>query len=323
MKKEIILFIALQLIFIIKGVACSCDRKEITQERYNYYSLIFIGRVLEETTYDDENFQWVEFEVIEVLKGQTTKITKGKNLFTTCSFTFVPGHEWIIYSNPHYGLINDQYACGQSTLLKFESRRDISGDDGYISRQEWTEELNFLKLRKNQKDRMVSFHLIRFMPVLQYMLLIIGFVFLFFISEKIALFSPSILPSAIIAGSIGAVFLYFVLVPSVSDHDENAFIMMHLTFASFVILANLLYGKWYKCKLTYLKSFILSYITYLIIIGVAFTLIFEYRVSWVKTQPMLGQVILWFLPVGIPFSGIIALFFSEAFRKLLNKKAAL
>jgi hypothetical protein len=301
-------------------LACSCSRETTTEQQYNKYSLVFIGRVLEQTSYEEDGFQWVTFEVIDILKGQTTSIVKGKNLFTTCSLIFEQGQEWVIYTNPEYGRINDQYACGHSTILKSESGEDLLGVDGNLSKQEWVDELNFLKTRKMQKDRIVSFQLVRFMPLVLYTLLIIGFISLIFISEKIKLYQPSILPSAIVAGSLGAIFLYFILVPAVSEQDENIFFMAHLTVTSFLVLGNLLYKRWHKGNLTFLKSFILGYITYLIIVGVAFPLIIEHRTGFSGEKPDMLDGIPILLPVGIPFSGIVALFFSRAFNKLFKKQ---
>lgn len=320
MKKRILLFILLQLAFIPKLLACSCSRGTTTEQQYNKYALIFTGRVIEINNYEENGFQWVTFEVIDILKGQTTSIVKGKNLFTSCSIIFEQGQEWIIYSNPEYGLINDQWGCGHSILLKSDSEGEILGTEGYLSKQEWEDELNFLKTRKTQKDKIVSFQLIRLMPSVQYTLLVLGFICSIFISDKIKLFKPSILPSSIVAGSLGALFLYFVLVPEVKEQDEHVFFMAHLTLLSFVVLGNLLYMRWHKGNLTFLKSFILGYITYLILVGIALPLIIEHRTDFIGNKPSMIDGIPILLPVGIPFSGVVALFFSEAFKKIFKKQ---
>ncbi|MDO1449304.1 hypothetical protein Q0590_23720 [Rhodocytophaga aerolata] len=108
--------------------------------------------------------------------------------------------------------------------------------------------------------------------------------------------------------------------PEVKEQDEHVFFMVDFTVLSFVLLGNLLYKRWHKGNLTFLKSFILGYITYLILVGIALPLVIEHITSFVGNKHSVIDGIPIVIPIGIPFSGIVALFFSVPFKKIFNKQ---
>lgn len=318
--KEIILLISFQLLVIPNIMGCGCGREEFSQKAYDSYELIFIGRLIEEDVYEKEGYQALKFEVIEILKGQTTKIITGRNTAFTCSLPFEKGQEWIIYSNPEYGMINDQFLCGLSTLLKDENGESVVGKEYYPSEQKWMNELKFLRKRKSNGNKIVSFQLVRFVPLFQATLLIMAFASSIFVSEKIKFYSPSILPASIVAASLGAIFLYFILLPEQGDFKLSLVI---ITLTIFLVVGNLIYKKWLRGKLNFTKSFVLCYITYLIMMGIAIPLTVTGMIPSNYHELTLYDFtitdILRFLSFGLPFSGILAFFYSDIFKRLVTK----
>lgn len=321
--KKIILLIFFQVFLISTGFGCGCGREKFSQKAYDKYELIFIGRLIEDDFYQKENYQALAFEVIEVLKGQTTKIVKGRNTAENCSLSFSKGQEWIIYSIPEYGLVNDQFACGLSTLLKDEFGEAVIGQPDHLSKEKWQYELSFLKERKSKKDKLVGFQLVKMVPLLQASILIIAFAGFIIVSEKIKFYRPSILPASLVAGSIGAIFLYFIILP---EQSEFKIPLMIVTLLSFLSLANLIYKRWHRGLLTYIRSFVLCYLTYIVMIAIAVPLVIYNRPPSIYGEPptdplSIIQDVVVFLSFGLPFSLVLALFYSDIYKRWTNKSS--
>ena len=178
MKK--LLFIFFLLLNTYKSYSCSCGHKKITQEEYDNYSLIFIGEIIEVEDCDNKGYQEFTFKIEQILKGQTTKFVSGfNNCGGVCNNLYKRGQKWLIYSNPEYGLINDQYACNPSIIIALEENKVLIGPDYYVSKQDWEFEINFLQNRINKDVKIVNFQFIKIIPLLK-QIFILGLLFLFF-----------------------------------------------------------------------------------------------------------------------------------------------
>ncbi|QHT70088.1 hypothetical protein GXP67_27295 [Rhodocytophaga rosea] len=316
--KTILIFIIINLFLISTLLGCGCEREKFSQEAYEKYELIFIGRLIEDEYYNIDGYQGLAFEVIEVLKGQTTKIVKGKNTAGYCSKTFSKDQEWIIYSIPEYGSINDQYACNLSTLLKDEFGESVIGKPDQLTAQKLKYELNYLRERKSEQDKIVSFQLLSLAPLFQVSFLIIALVSSIIMGERIRFYTPSILPASIVAATFGAIFLYFIFLP---EQKGFKIPLMIVTLFSFLSLANTIYLRWYKGQLTYIKSFVLCYITYILMIMIAVPLLIYNKYPLDKTpsidNPTLQDIVIplsILLSIGLSFSIILSLFYNNLYK---------
>jgi len=159
--------IILLIIFSFKSFGCSCGYEKITQKDYDNYKLIFIGTIVEVQDCNKQGYQQFAFEVAKVFKGQTTRIVEGlNNCGGSCNYLYKKGQEWLIYSNPEYGRINDQYACINSIRIKSSENEYLIGSPYHISTQIWNEELDFLKARISSEQKIVSFQFVQMIPII-------------------------------------------------------------------------------------------------------------------------------------------------------------
>ena len=171
MKKLLVLFFTLFNIY--NSFSCSCSHKTITQQEYDKYSLIFIGKITKVEDCDSEGYQEFTFEVEQIFKGQTTKFVSGfNNCGGTCNYLYNLNQKWLVYSNPEYGLINDQYACNPSIAIANKENEILIGKDYNISDKEWNFEVDFLQSRITKDVKIVNFQFEKFVPLLRNILIV-------------------------------------------------------------------------------------------------------------------------------------------------------
>jgi hypothetical protein len=157
-------------------------------------------------------------------------------------------------------------------------------------------------------------------PLFQAAFLIVAFIGSIIIGEKVKFFTPSILPASIIAATLGATFLYFTFLP---EQGEFKLPLSIITILCFQSLANMIYKRWHKGQFTYLKTFVLSYLTYIfmIIITIPLLMYHKYPLSYERPFPdeLPIQNIIIPLFVGIPFSIVLALFYTNIYKERKSK----
>lgn len=310
-------------VFSFDALACSCDYRKITQEDYDKFLLIFRGEIIEVEACNETGYQKFTFKVGKLFKGQTTRFIQGYNhCGGSCNYLYTKNQEWLIYSNPEYGLINDQNACGNSIAIRIEEKRLI-GSPYYISEKEWKHELDFLNQRLTSESKIVMFQLKKWIPsiqrVLRYALFIVPFILLLFFCYK---FKNIFFPSSIIFGLLGGYIWH--LAGGFGQFLGNFATPVLLTlFFGILALSNIFHIRIIRSELNFQKSFILNYLAYIlmVIVGV-------YLTKTESTQNLVFNNTFYFscliaLSIGIPLSAFTALFFDKKikvrFIKMIKK----
>lgn len=122
--------------------ACQCPLTTLSIEECNKYEIIFRGKVLEVKNCNN-NFGEAVFQLDELYKGNATKqFTVLFECGVACAMNFLPGEEWIIYSN--YKQIGNVKMDWCSRSRKFFK---VSKQDFYTTTygNDYDEEVAFLR----------------------------------------------------------------------------------------------------------------------------------------------------------------------------------
>ena len=315
MKKLLVLFFI--LLNTYNSFGCSCSHKKITQKEYDEYSLIFIGEIVEVEDCDNKGYQEFTFEIEQIFKGQATKFVSGfNNCGGVCNYSYKLGQKWLVYSNPEYGLINDQYACNSSVAIALEKNKVLIGTDYNISKQDWEFEVGFLQSRITKDVKIVNFQFIKIVPLLKKIFILGALILFFLLSYK---FKLKLLSYSIGLGIIGGL-LYYLLISLYLFQKLKSLRIIHVFVVfGFLLISNFIYLISTKSKLTFKKSFVFNYVTYIsFVITIIYTVITnEHQKIEFNTFHYKGFLII--LGIGILFSLFVALIF-ESYMRLKIKK---
>lgn len=312
-------FIFFLLLNIYTSYGCSCSHREMTQKEYDKYSLIFIGEIIEVEDCDNKGYQKFIFEIEQIFKGQTTKSISGfNNCGGICNYSYKVGQKWLVYSNPEYGLINDQHACNPSIAIALKKNEVLIGTDYNISKQNWEFEIGFLQSRVTKDVKIVNFQFVKIVPLLKNSF-ILGIVMLFFL--LCFKFRLRLLTYSIGLGLISGVF-YYLLISTVFFPKFIEFKITHIFLVfGFVFISNFIYLTWKKEKLDFKKSFIFNYLIYLSMMITIIYMIFLNEHHKIELNTGFYKVLFIILGVGTFFSLFIATVFSlKEYFTIKNKK---
>lgn len=315
MKRLLIIFFTLLNIYSTFG--CSCIHKKITQKEYDKYSLIFIGEIVEVEDCDNKGYQEFTFEIEKIYKGQTTKFISGfNNCGGVCNYSYKLGQKWLVYSNPEYGLVNDQYACNPSIVIALEENEVLIGKDYNISKQDWNFEIDFLQSRITKDVKIINFQFIKIVPLLKKSF-ILGLIVLFFLF--CFKFKLKLLQYSIGFGIISGIFYYLLLNTDLFQKlNKYKIIIIFLVFI-FLLVTNFIYLTWTKDKLNFKKSFTFSYLTYATTLITTIYMIILNEHQKMEFNTSFYKIFFIVLGIGLFFSLFVALFFEKNIRMKIKK----
>ncbi|WP_272149478.1 hypothetical protein [Tenacibaculum aiptasiae] len=305
MKKLFILFIILTNIY--KSYSCSCSHKKITQKKYDNYSLIFIGEIVEIEDCDTRGYQEFTFRIEQIFKGQTTKFVSGfNNCGGVCNYSYKLGQKWLVYSNPKHGLIKDQQACNQSIIIFNDENEWLNKNDYNIYKKELKFEVDFLQTRKTKDSKIVYFQFTTYIPFLKN-IFILGVIILFFLlcfKLKIKL-----LPYSIGLGIISGSFYYLLLINFLFPKLMKPVIIHIILILSFLLISNIIYLTWVKDKFNFKKSFVYNYLSYIsFIITTIYMIISTEHSQEIVYSNVFNKYFFFIIGIGIFFSLFSATF---------------
>ncbi len=303
MKKTILILIILLLISS-NAIACSCGYDKITQDEYDNYSLIFIGEIIEVEDCDNWGYQEFSFKIERLFKGQTTEIVSGfNNCGGICNSPYKLGEKWLVYSNPNYGLINDQHACNQSTRIALKNKVLIDTDYN-ISKQDWDFEIDFLENRITNNVMIVNFQFIKFVPLLRNIFILVMLFLFLLICYK---FNLKLLGFSVCIGVISG-FLYYLFISSdlflqLKDYRIiNVFIILGVLFVS-----SFLGFRKRKDKYGFKELFYFNYLIYITTVITCLYIIVLNEYQKIEYPPHFYKILFFILIAGIMFSVFVAL----------------
>lgn len=304
MKRLLFIFLLLSTYY---SYSCSCNRSKITQEEYDNYSLIFIGKIIEVEDCYNKAYRKFSFEIEQVFKGQTTKIISGFNYCRSgCGKFYKRGQKWLIYSNPEHGLIKDQDYCNQSTVITTEENEVLIGTDSYISKQDWKFEIDFLQSRITENIKIVNFQFIKIVPLLKNILILGVLILLFLLCFK---FNLRLLPYSIGFGIISGV-IYYLLIVSITILFQKLieFKIIHVFFIfGFLLKSNFIYFFWIKDKSNFIKLIIFNYLTYISFITTTIYMLILNKYIKLEFDTYFYEEFFFILKIGILFSFFITM----------------
>ncbi|SNR14149.1 hypothetical protein [Tenacibaculum jejuense] len=309
MKK--ILFVCFFILQIKNAYGCSCSRDQINQEEYDKYTLIFLGKIIQVEDCDNEGYQEFTFEIEELFKGQTTTFVSGfNNCGGVCNYGYKIGQKWLVFSNPEYGLINDQHACNASLIVAHEENETLIGKDDYLSLKDWEFEITFLNSRKTKDVKIVSFQFVQVIPILKEVIILGFFFFIFFFSIK---FKLKLVLYSFGFGSIAGVSYYSVLISNFPEPINYVLIISLIML--FLLIASAIYYIGTKEKLIFKTSLIFNFITYATFIITTIFMIVLNRHQSITYNTSFFTILLMVLGVGIFFSLFVSSFV-ELFKRI-------